>query len=244
MYPDPFRDLAIAYRHLVLRPPEWSRHPALVGYAGLDGVVAAIRDDRPDPAGSDAALRTLAAIAREDRRAATVALYSLAAELERRLARATTAEYRADALGELAAVILEGDTAGRGLGHRYVNRAHNRTHKHHHRVRHHGRATPSTVDPLPTDRVIDYHDRQSTPTDIVDLVAARVDLERFGAAVAAAIAEGDLAEQTWSTYAKHRLRVVYLPDRPPIPTRARVAAYRAAKKVQPLIDIHLEGHAA
>lgn len=244
MYPDPFRDLAVAYRHLVLRPPEWSGHPAFVRYAGLDGIVAAIRDDRPDPAGSDAALRTLAAIAGEDRRAATVALYSLAAELERRLARATTAEYRADALGELAAVILEGDTAGRGVGHRYVNRAHNRTHKHHHRVRHHGRATPSTVDPLPTDRVIDYHDRQSTPNDIVDLVAARVDLERFGAAVAAAIAEGELSEQTWFTYAEHRLRVVYLPDRPPISTRARVAAYRAAKKVRPLIDVHLEGHAA
>jgi hypothetical protein len=244
MYPDPFRDLAVAYKHLVLRPPEWSGHPALMRYDGLDAIVAAIRDDRPDPAGSDAALRTLAAIAREDRQAATVAVYSLAAELKRRLARAATAEYRADALGELAAVILEGNTAGRGLGHRYVNRAHNRTHKRHHRVRHHGRTTPSTVDPLPTDRVIDYHDRQSTPSDIADLVAARVDLERFGTAIAAAIAGGDLAEQTWCTYAEHRLRVMYLPDRPPVPTRARVAAYRAAKKVQPLIDIHLEGHAA
>jgi hypothetical protein len=244
MYPDPFRDLAVAYRHLVRRPPEWTGHPALVRYASLDGIVAAIRDDRPDSAGSDAALRTLAAIAREDRRAATVALYGLAAELERRLTRAATAEYRVDALGELAAVILEGDTTGRGLGHRYVNRAHNRTHKHHHRVRHHGRATPSTVDPLPTDRVIDYHDRQSTPIDIADLVAARVDLERFGAAVAIAIAKGDFAEQTWATYAEHRLRVVYLPDRPPVPTRARVAAYRAAKKVQPLIETYLQGHAA
>jgi hypothetical protein len=244
MYPDPFRDLAVAYRHLALRPPVWSGHPALRGYGGLDGIVAAIRDDDPDPTGSDDTMRALAAVARDDRRAATVALYGLAAELERRLSRATTAEYRADVLGELAAVILEGDTAGRGLGHRYVNRAHNRIHKHHHRVRHHGRAVLSTVDPLPTDRVIDYYDRQSTPSDIADLVAARVDLERFGTAVAAAIADGDLAEQTWTTYADHRLRVVYLPDRAPVPTRERVAAWRAAKILQPFIENHLQGHAA
>ena len=244
MYPDPFRDLDVAYRYLVRRPPEWTGHPALRRYYDLDGIVAAIREDRPDPEDSDAALRVLALIAREDRRAVTVALYSLAAELERRLARATTAEYRSDALGDLAAVILEGDTAGRGLGHRYVNRAHNRSHKHAHRVRHHGRLVLSTVDPLPTDRVIEYRDRQSAPGDIADFVAARVDLERFGAAVAAALAEGDLAEETWTTYADHRLRVVYLPDRAPVPTRQRVAAYRAAKKVQPLIDVHLKGHAA
>ena len=244
MQPDPFRDLAVAYRHLVRRPPAWTRHPALCRHGGLDGIVAAIRDDHPDPAGSDAVVRALASISSQDRQAATVILYGLAAELERRLSRATTGEYRADALGELAAVILEGDTAGSGLGHRYVNRAHNRTSKHHHRVRHHGRAVPSTVDPLPTDRVIEHHDRQSTPTDVADLVATRVDLERFGTAVATAIAEGDLAERTWTTYADHRLRVVYLPDRPPVPTRQRVAAYRAAKKLQPLIDTHLQGHAA
>jgi hypothetical protein len=244
MQPDPFRDLAVAYRHLVLRQPAWTSHPVLSQYGGLDGIVFAIRDDHPDPEGSDAVLRALVAVSLQDRRAVTVTLYGLAAELERRLSRATTSEYRADALGELAAVILEGDTAGPRLGHRYVNRAHNRTSKHHHRVRHHGRAVPSTVDPLPTDRVIDYHDRQSTPSDIGEVVAARVDLERFGTAVATAIAEGELAEQTWTAYADLRLRVVYLRNRAPVPTRERVAAYRAAKKLQPLIDAHLQGHAA
>jgi hypothetical protein len=244
MHPDPFRDLEVAYCQLTRRPPDWIRDPALASFNGLDGIVAAIRNDHPDPTASDTVVRTLDALAHHDRRAATVALYSLAAELRRRLNRAATAEYRTDALGELAAVVLEGNTAGAGLGHRYVNRAHNRTNKHHHRVRHHGRAVPSTVDPLPTDRVIEYQDRQVAPADIADLVACRVDLERFRAAVSAAIAVGDLTEEVWLTYADHRLSVVYMPGRPPVPTRQRVAAYRDAKRLQPIIDLHLQGHAA
>jgi len=116
--------------------------------------------------------------------------------------------------------------------------------KHHYRVRHHGRAAPSTVDPLPPDRVTDYRDQQLTQRDVADEVAARVDLERFGSAITTAINAGDLAEATWTTYADHRLRVIYLPDRPPVATRHRVAAYRAAKKLQPIIDSHLQGHAA
>lgn len=244
MYPDPFRDLEVAYHYLTRRPPCWVSESALARHGDLDGIVAAIRNDRPDPSDSDAVLRTLAAIARHDRRASTVALHSLAAELRRRLSRAVTGEYRADALGDLAAVILEGNSAGVGLGHRFVNRAHNRTNKHHRGVRHHGRATPSTVDPLPTDRVIEFHDRQCGPADIADLVASRVDLERFGIAVATAIADGAITEEAWRTYADHRLRVVYQPDRLPVPTRQRVAAYRAAKRLQPIIDLHLQGHAA
>lgn len=244
MNPDPFRDLEVAYRYLTRRPPCWVSEPALAHHGDLDGIVAAIRNDRPDPSDSDAVLRMLAAIARHDRRASTVALHSLAAELRRRLSRAVTGEYRADALGDLAAVILEGNSAGVGLGHRFVNRAHNRTNKHHRGVRHHGRAAPSTVDPLPTERVIGYQDRQFAPADIADLVASRVDLERFRAAIDTAIAAGDLTEETWQTYADHRLRVVYLPDRLPVPTRQRVAAYRAAKRLQPIVDSHLHGHAA
>lgn len=244
MQPDPFHDLAVAYHHVTRRPPAWTRHHTLSAYGGIDGIVEAIRDDRPNPARSDAALRALLTIGRGDGRATTVALFSLAAELEQRVNRAVTDEYRADALGELAAVILEGSTAGSGLGHRFVNRAHNRTHKHHHRVRHHGRTVPSTVEPLPADRLIEHHDRRSTPVDIADLVAAHVDLERFGTAIAVAIAEGDVDQQTWATYAGHRLRVLYVPGRAPVPTRQRVAAYRAAKKLQPIIDVHLQGHAA
>lgn len=149
-----------------------------------------------------------------------------------------------DALGDLAAVILEGNSAGVGLGHRFVNRAHNRTNKHHRGVRHHGRTVPSTVDPLPTDRVVEHQDRQGAPADIGDVVAARVDLERFRMAIAAAITAGELTEEAWKTYADHRLRVVYLPARSPVPTRQRVAAYRAAKRLQPIVDFHLQGHAA
>lgn len=244
MYPDPFRDLEVAYHHLTRRPPDWIRDPALAGYGDLDTIVAAIRTDRPDPTCSDTVLRTLGAIARHDRRAATVALYALAAELRRRVTRAATAEYRSDALGELASIVLEGDDSCDGLGHRYVNRAHNRTNKHHHRVRHHGQAMPATVDPLPTDRVIEYRDRTSGWTDIADAVACRVDLERFRAAVVTAVAAGDLTEEAWRTYADHRLRVVYEPDRSPVPTRRRVAAYRTGKKLQPIIEVHLRAHAA
>ncbi|HRE03211.1 MAG TPA: hypothetical protein PLV68_18070, partial [Ilumatobacteraceae bacterium] len=98
---------------------------------------------------------------------------------------------------------------------------------------------PSTVDPLPPDRVTDYRDQQFAQRDIADEVAARVDLERFGSAITGAIAAGVLAEATWMTYSDHRLRVVYLLDRPPVATRYRVAAYRAAKKLQPLIDMYL-----
>ena len=102
MYPDPFRDLEVAYHHLARRPPDWIRDPALAGYGDLDAIVAAIRNDHPDASCSDTVLRTLGAIARHDRRAATVALFALAAELRRRVTRAATAEYRSDALGELA----------------------------------------------------------------------------------------------------------------------------------------------
>ena len=199
MHPDPFRDLEVAYRQLARRPPDWAAVPpcarttASTGSSPLSATIAPTRRHRTP------LLRALAAIAREDRRAATVALYASPPSFERRLSRAATAEYRADALGELAAVILEGDTAGSGLGHRYVNRAHNRTSKHHHRVRHHGRAVSvdrRSAPDRPRDRV--PATASSTPSDIADVVAARVDLERFGAAVAAAIAEGDLAEQAWT----------------------------------------------
>lgn len=244
MSSDPFRDLDIAYRHLTRRPPHWTQHPSLSRYGGLDGIVAAIRDDHPDSTDSDAIVRTLAAISSHDSRAATVTLHGLVPDLERRISRATTGEFRADALSELAAVILEPDDGGSRLAHRYVNRAHNRIHKHHHRVRNRGKAVPFTVHPLPNDRVIDYRDRQPGPADIADLVAARVDLERFGAGIAAALAEGTLASQTWATFSDLRLRVVYLADRQPIPTRDRVAAWRSSKKVQPFINAHLQGHAA
>lgn len=244
MSSDPFRDLAVAYQHLTRRPPRWISHPSLSCYGALDGIVAAIRDDLPDSTDSDATLRTLATIGRDDSRAVTVALHSLVPELARRISRATTVEFRADALSELAAVILEPGEGRSQLAHRYVNRAHNRIHKHHHRVRNRGKAAPFTVHPLPNDRVLDYRDRQADRADIADLVAARVDLERFGIGIAAAIADGTLQSRTWVTFSDLRLRVVYVADRQPIPTRERVAAWRASKKVQPRIDQHLQGHAA
>src|SRR5688572_13627506 len=134
MHNDPYRGLAAVYGHLTRRPPDWIHHPAFSRYDDLDGIVAAVRHDHPDPTDSDTAIRTLIGLSRHDTRAGTVLLHALADEMRARLARSVTHEYRADALGELAAVILEGDPTGTQLGHRYVNRAHNRVHKHHRRV--------------------------------------------------------------------------------------------------------------
>lgn len=244
MNPDPYRDLTAAYHHLTRRPPTWTSHPDLAHHDGLGAIVDAVRNDRPDPANSDHTVRTLAAIGRTEPTAITVLLHALAAELTARLARTITVEYRADALGELAAVILESDLDGPRIGHRLVNRAHNRTHKHHHRVRHHGHTDPTTVDPYPPDRIIDLHDFNAVTTDVAELATARVDLERFHVAIAAAVATGELGEKVWAVYSDHRLRTVFIPADSPAATRQRVAAYRAAKRIQPFIDIHLKGHAA
>ncbi|HRE03212.1 MAG TPA: hypothetical protein PLV68_18075, partial [Ilumatobacteraceae bacterium] len=65
MHPDPYRDLTDAFGHVTRRPPAWTQHPALVGYGDLDGIVAAIRDDHPDPTISDNLIRTLGAIGQE-----------------------------------------------------------------------------------------------------------------------------------------------------------------------------------
>jgi hypothetical protein len=244
MNPDPFRDLTAAYHHLTRRQPSWTRHPDFSDYAGIEGIVAAIRLDQPDPAKSDHTIRALVAIGRTESTAITTLLHALAAELTTRLARTVTIEYRCDALGELAAVILETDLTGPRLGHRLVNRAHNRTHKHHHRVRHHGQVDPKTVDPYAPDRIIDIHDYSAVAADVAELATARVDLQRFHTAVDAAVASGDLCGGDWATFSAHRLRRVFVAADGPSPTRQRVAAYRAAKSIQPFVDIHLEGHAA
>jgi hypothetical protein len=244
MNPDPYRDLVAAYQHLTRRPPAWTAHPDLAYLDGIGAIVNAVRDDQPDPARADHTVRTLVAIGRSDPTAITVVLHALTAELTARLARTVTGEYRADALGELAAVILESDLTGPRIGHRLVNRAHNRTHKQHHRVRHHGHLDPKTVDPYAPDRIIDLHDYNAVTADVAELAAARVDLQRFHTAVVAAVASGELTGAAWATFSDHRLRSVFVAADAPAATRRRVAAYRAAKCIQPFIDVHLKGHAA
>ena len=85
-----YRDLDTAYQRLVrTRPRPWQ-----AGYATLDELVAAIRDDHPDATRSDAVLRQLLAAGMTDNNAWTVALYALAPALRARTARAVTATYR------------------------------------------------------------------------------------------------------------------------------------------------------
>ena len=81
-------------------------------------------------------------------------------------------------------------------------------------------------------------------TDVAELATTRVDLHRFHIAITAAIASGELTDKSWADYRNHRLRTIFVPADNPTPTRRRVAAYRAAKRVQPFIDIHLTVHAA
>lgn len=243
MNPDPYRDLTAAYNHLTTHPPAWTRTDTLDSGV-TDDLVKAIRTDAPDSTRSDETLRTLISIGRTNPTAITVVLYALADDLRHRIARSVTSDYRADALGDLATVILDSDLTPPRLAKRLVNRAHNRTNKQHRRVRHHGHSVPRTVDPYSADTIADIRDQRAHSGDVADLAAARVDLERFHAAVTTAVTSGELSAAVWTTYRGHRLRSVFNPPAGPVETRERVAAYRAAKRIQPFIDLHLRGHAA
>ena len=243
MNPDPYGELARAYQRLAVRRLAWIGEPSFVNHGGLDGIVAAVRADHPDASASDRLVRRLASIGHEEESAMVVLLYALADELRFRLGRAFTAEYRSDALTDLATVVLEGDLAGPRIGHRLVNRAHTRTHKHHHRIRHRGYIEETTVDPYPPEWVIEAGDRRGVGADVADLAAARVDIARFHEAIMELLSSGVLPLAAWEVYRDHRLRSVFvLPA--PAPTERRVAAYRVAQKLQPLVDSHLRGHAA
>src|SRR5690606_15202155 len=105
-------------------PDQWC-----IDLTTLDDVVEAIRDHREHQDRSDDLTRRLATIARTDQRATVVVLCALAPLLGARLGRAVTAEYRTDALTELAMVILDSPLDGPRLAHRLVNRAHTRVYK-------------------------------------------------------------------------------------------------------------------
>jgi hypothetical protein len=112
---NPYRNLDTAYRHLALRstPPAWQSE-----LGDLDGIVTAIRHDHPDPTASDTMLRRLLAVGRAEPDALTVALYALAPALRARIGRAVTDEYRADALTDLAFVLLDSALDRPRLAHR------------------------------------------------------------------------------------------------------------------------------
>ena len=130
-----FRHIEADYRRLARDglPDQWR-----IDAATLDDAVDAIRDHRQNQERSDDLTRRLATIARTDQRAAVVVLHALAPLLGARLGRAVTAEYRTDALTELAMVILDSPLDGPRLAHRLVNRAHTRVYKAARRVEHRG----------------------------------------------------------------------------------------------------------
>lgn len=233
-----FRQLDTTYQRLAARrrPPAWLAgiHPG-----GLDDLVTTIRSDRLDPALSDTALRALVEVARNEPTAMTVALYALAPRLRARLARSVTGDYRHDALTELVCVLADSPLDGPRLAARLVNRAHNRAHKAAQRVHTRGVVNVTTIAPQDPEHFVRRRDDQE---DIANVVARRVDLLRFHAAVAAAVQAGHVPEASWVAYRDHRLRRAVEPDAPVCSSHQRTTASRAVRKLQPFVDNYL--HAA
>ena len=240
---NPYRDLNDAYQRLARHP---HRHTIPSGPGGdLDAIVATIRDDTHDSGPSDLTLRSLIAAGRTDPDALTVVLYALAPELRARLSHAATGEYHADALGDLALVVLDSDLDRPGLAHRLVNRAHNRVWRSARRVHTRGVLNITTTAPCPPDRLARLQDRRPGVTaDVADAIANRVDLERFQTAIETAIADGSLPPEVWAAYRDHRLHRAVAAGLPRSSSRERVAAHRAARRLAPYIDTYLGLHAA
>lgn len=240
---NPYRDLDDAYQRLARHP---HRHTIPSGPGGdVDAIVATIRDDTPDSDVSDQTLRSLIAAGRTNPDALTVVLYALAPELRARLSRAATGEYHADALGDLALVVLDSDLGGPGLAHRLVNRAHNRVWHSARRVHTRGVLNITTTVPCPPDRLARLRDHRPTVvTDVADTVVNRVDLERFLSVIETAVADGSIPPEVWAAYRDHRLHRAVAAGLPRSSSRERVAAHRAARRLVPYVDIYLGLHAA
>lgn len=240
---NPYRDLDDAYQRLARRP---ARRTVLTRQgADLDAIVATIRNDTPDSGPSDLTLRSLIAAGRTDPDALTVVLYALAPELRARLSHAATGEYHADALGDLALVVLDSDLDRPRLAHRLVNRAHNRVWRNARRVHTRGVVNIITTAPCPPDRLARLHDhRPGVTADVADTVVNRVDLERFLSVIETAIADGSIPPEVWAAYRDHRLHRAVAVGLPSSTSRERVAAHRAARRLAPYIDTYLGLHAA
>ncbi len=232
-----FRHIEADYRRVARDgiPDQWG-----IDLVTLDDVVEAVRDHREHQERSDGLTRRLATIARTDQRAAVVVLYALAPMLGARLGRAVTAEYRTDALTELAMVILDSPLDGPRLAHRLVNRAHTRVYKAARRVERRGVVHIVEIAPVDPHRMA--ASVGTCAADIADGVTDRLALARFNNAVLAAVDGGALSAHVWAAYREHRLRRAFDPSGPTSTGVQRKLASRAASRIQPLVELHL--HAA
>jgi hypothetical protein len=232
-----FRHIEADYRRIARDglPDQWC-----IELAAVDDLVEAIRDHREHQQRSDDLTRRLATIARTDQRAAVVVLYALAPLLGARLGRAVTAEYRTDALTELAMVILDSPLDGPRLAHRLVNRAHTRVYKAARRVERRGVVHIVEIAPVDPQRM--PASVGTCVADIADRVTDRMALDQFNNAVLTAVSTGTLSPPVWEAFRDHRLRRA-LDSSGPISTAVqRKLASRAAMRIQPLVDRYL--HAA
>ena len=232
-----FRHIEADYRRIARDglPDQWC-----IDLATLDDVVEVIRDHREHQERSDDLTRHLATIARTDQRATVVGLYALAPLLGARLGRAVTAEYRTDALTELAMVILDSPLDGPRLAHRLVNRAHTRVYKAARRVEHRGVVHTVEIAPVDPQRMV--ANAGICVADIADGVTDRLALARFNQAVLTAVENGALSGSVWAAFRDHRLRRALDPSAPASTGVQRKLASRAATRIQPLVDQYL--HAA
>lgn len=232
-----FRHIEADYRRIARDglPNQWC-----IDLATPDDVVESIRDHRERQERSDDVTRRLATIARTDRRAAVVVLYALAPLLGARLGRAVTAEYRTDALTELAMVILDSPLDGPRLAQRLVNRSHTRVYKAARRVERRGVVHIVEIAPIDPQRMV--ANPGMCAADVADGVTDRLALVRFNNAARAAVDNGDLSASLWTAFQEHRLRRALDPSAPTSTGVQRKLASRAAARIQPLVDQYL--HAA
>lgn len=246
---DPYQALERAYLHLARRPipPLWRDQPALRDQASIVAIVDTIRNhaDQRAQHRSDQAIRALATVGCNDSDAHTVLLHAIADGLRRRLGRTTTSEYRADVLADLAIVILEADDLDRvdRLATRLANRAHNRAHKRARRVHLRGDRHPTTVEPLPPERLTRLHDRVDHTDGVAELATDRVALARFHTAVLGAIAGGQITTAVWDSYRDGRLTRAFVADLPVTTSRERTETHRAGRRLRPFVDAQLLAHA-
>lgn len=232
-----FRHIEADYRRIARDglPDQWC-----IDLASIDDVVEAIRDHREHQERSDDLTRRLATIARTDQRAAVVVLYALGPLLGARLGRAATAEYRTDALTELAMVILDSPLDGPRLAHRLVNRAHTRVYKAARRVEQRGVVHLVEIAPVDPQRMVATVG--ACAADVSDGVIDRLTLARFNQAVLTAVHDGELSASLWAAFRDHRLRRALDASAPTSTGVQRKLASRAASRIQPLVDEYL--HAA